>query len=180
MKKKLIAQPAPIIWLFGLPCAGKTTIGNLLTKKITNLNILVKLIDGDILRNGICNDLGFSSCDRHENIRRVMHIAKILSDIGILTIVSCITPFEYDREKIYNVLSKNKLFLIFIDTPLNVCIDRDAKGLYKKAINGEIENFTGISSPFDHPKKVDFIIRDMTPELAVKTIITKIGFHLPC
>jgi len=143
------------LWFTGLPCSGKTTLVNEI-KNIYFKNLPVEIIDGDSLRTTLCEDLGFSINDREENIRRIRHLCNILNNQKIYCLVAVITPYENMREKNRKII-KN-YYEIFVDTPLNECINRDVKGMYKKALNGEIKNFTGIDDKFDRPKHSDLII----------------------
>jgi adenylyl-sulfate kinase len=153
------------IWLYGLSGAGKTTIANALKVKLQSLNVNVFILDGDIVRTGLCSDLGFSEIDRHENLRRISHLAKILVDADVFTIVSVISPYEKDRIFVKSLFNKNDLLLTYLSTPLEECERRDVKGLYKKARNGQIQNFTGISSPFETSSINDLSID--TSELSI-------------
>jgi len=136
------------IWLTGLPCAGKTTIAQELVKLIPNSTIL----DGDIIRSGpLGQGVGFSKEDREAHIKRMGHIAKILLDSGITPICSFVSPSRETREEIKEFIGKDRFFEIFIDPPLEVCIKRDVKGMYAKAMRGEIQNFTGIDATYEKP-----------------------------
>lgn len=126
---------APCIWFCGLSGAGKTTIASLLYEHLKKLCPVI-MLDGDALRAGLCCDLGFSDSDRSENLRRIREVAKILGLADIIPIVSCISPFETDRMLARKLFSSNKFLLVFVDTPLDVCIRRDHKGLYKKQLIG--------------------------------------------
>jgi adenylylsulfate kinase len=146
------------IWLFGLSGAGKTTLANALFDKLSAHK--VKVLDGDILRQGINNNLSFSSEDRYENVRRTAEIAKLFIDEGYWVVVAVITPFEVMRQNNRKILGGNYIE-IFIDTPIELCEQRDPKGLYAKVSQRQITNFTGIDSPFEIPQ---------TPNLIVKTV----------
>lgn len=138
------------IWLFGLSGAGKSTIANILIKKLSEKNIPCVLLDGDELRDTVNKDLGYSDADRQENIRRAAEFAKLLCHQNIKCICAFITPFKSLRTLVKSIL-KEDVILFWIDAPIEECIKRDVKGLYKKALNNEIENFTGISSNFEYP-----------------------------
>lgn len=146
-----------VLWMTGLSGAGKSTIAYALEKKLQNENILCEVLDGDVLRNGINAGLSFSETDRKENIRRTAEIAKLLCTNNFIVICSLITPTN-DLRDIANSILGDKFKLVHISTSLEVCKDRDVKGLYGKALKGEIPNFTGISAPFDVPKDAHFII----------------------
>lgn len=144
-----------VLWMTGLSGAGKSTIAFALEKKLQNENVLCEVLDGDVLRRGINAGLGFGDSDRNENIRRTAEMAKVLCANNFVVICSLITPTETLRELARKVLGDN-IKLIHISTPIEVCQERDVKGLYKKAILGEVPHFTGISAPFDKPVNADF------------------------
>ncbi|URJ30907.1 adenylyl-sulfate kinase [Blochmannia endosymbiont of Camponotus sp.] len=144
---------AILLWFTGLSGSGKSILANVLEKKLYDKNISTYILDGDNTRHGLCRDLGFSDYDRHENIRRVGETARLMVDAGIVVLATFISPYHYDRQIIRNMFPVNHFVEIFVDTPLHVCEERDPKGLYKKARSGEIENFTGISAPYERPKK---------------------------
>jgi len=138
-----------VLWLTGLPCAGKTTIGQEICKILENKGLLATHLDGDIVRKKINKDLGFSKKDRDKNLAIVSSLAKSLNDQGNIVIASFVTPYRKQREKIRKKI-KNYIE-IFVNAPLEVCEKRDTKGLYKKARLGEIKNFTGVSHPYESP-----------------------------
>ena len=146
----------PVFWFTGLSGSGKTTYSKYLKNFLLANNIASAILDGDEIRNGLSDDLGFSDLDRVENNRRVIEIAKILQKNNIIPIVSMITPFEFIREDARNKLQN--LNLIFISASIDTCKNRDIKNLYQKAFNEEIENFTGITSKFEKPKKYQLCI----------------------
>ena len=148
-----------VIWLTGLSGAGKTTIANLVAQELLSLEHKVYVLDGDCLRSGLNSDLGFSHEDRSENIRRISEVAKILVDAGTITVVSAISPFISDRDRARSLFTDNQFIEIFVDTSLDVCKQRDNKGLYKSALSGEIEDFTGISSPYEAPKNPELVLK---------------------
>ena len=146
------------VWLTGLSGAGKTTIAHQLHNIFTDNKIPCYVLDGDVLRSGINADLGFSDEDRSENIRRVSHIAKILMNAGITPIISLISPFKKDRDLAKAIINPNSFIEVYIKCSLESCIQRDPKGLYKKALGGEILNFTGLDSPYETPVSPDILI----------------------
>jgi adenylylsulfate kinase len=146
-----------VLWMTGLSGAGKSTIAYALEKKLQSENVLCEVLDGDVLRNGINKGLGFSEADRKENIRRTAEIARLLCDNKFIVICSLITPTNDLREIAKSILG-DKFKLVHISTSLEICQKRDVKGLYGKALKGEIPNFTGISAPFDIPHEPHFII----------------------
>lgn len=143
-----------IVWLFGRPSSGKTTIAQRTYDILKNMNVQVIALDGDELRYGINKDLGYSIDDRKENIRRSAEIARLLASKGFLVLCSFITPTNELRKSVLKVCNDTETRLIYVNASLDVCIARDVKGHYRKAINGEIKNFTGIDSPFDDPAGV--------------------------
>lgn len=174
MKKK-------VIWLFGLSGAGKTTIAKCISKKLTEQNIIHILLDGDELRSTVNKDLGYSEHDRAENIRRSAELANLISQQGILCICSFITPLKVLRDSVKNILKKDvKLF--YIDTPLEECIRRDVKGLYKEAKDNKIKDFTGISAKFEFPDNEDDIVKistiNKTPEECAEKILEHVFKNL--
>jgi adenylyl-sulfate kinase len=163
MKPSALDQKGFVLWLTGLSGSGKTTIAEILEGELRNRGLKVERLDGDIVRQGLTQDLGFSKEDRDKNIERVTFVAKLLSRNGVGCICSFISPYQKTRD---NVRSETTNFVeIYVDASLDTVIERDVKGLYKKAIAGEIENFTGISDPYEIPLDPDIHIRtdDQTP-----------------
>jgi len=142
----------------GLSGAGKSTLAVGVERVLKQMNIHTFHLDGDILRQGLNKDLGFTSEDRKENIRRLAEIGKLFVDAGMITLASFIAPVEVDRENIKNTIGKENYIEIFVSTPISTCEERDIKGLYKRARKGEIPNFTGIGSPYEKPNTPNFII----------------------
>jgi adenylylsulfate kinase len=157
-KENLLKQKAVAFWMVGLSGSGKSTLATALEKVLYEKGHLTMLLDGDNLRTGINNNLGFSEEDRIENIRRAAETAKLFVQSGIVTICSFISPTESIRDMAKKIIGDDCLE-VFINAPLEVCEQRDVKGLYKKARNGEIKNFTGIDSPFEAPKSPALEIR---------------------
>jgi len=151
-REKLLNQKSHVIWLTGLPASGKSTIAEELEKKLASEGYKTFILDGDNTRWGINADLGFTSWDREENIRRVSEIAKLLSDAGFVVITSFISPYIRSREKAKEIIGEDKFKEIHISTSLEDCSRRDPKGLYKKAFAGEIKQFTGVSDPYEIPE----------------------------
>lgn len=140
------------IWFTGLSGSGKSTLAKEISKKFNQLNISSYILDGDLMRDGLNNDLGFSISDRQENIRRIGEVAKILLSSGIFPIVASISPLELQRKKVKQLFSINQFFEIYLSASIGICEKRDVKGLYKKARMGEIKDFTGIDSIYEEPK----------------------------
>ncbi len=151
-------QTPRIIWLTGLSGSGKSTIANLLEKKLLVESHHSYLLDGDNVRHGLNKDLGFTAADRVENIRRVAETAKLMLDAGLIVITSFISPFRAERDMARTLFDDGEFVEVFVDTPLDVCEQRDPKGLYQKARSGELRNFTGIDSPYEPPENPEMIL----------------------
>ena len=150
-REKLLGQKGIMLWFTGLSGSGKSTLAIALERELYNSGILCRILDGDNIRTGINNNLGFTEADRVENIRRIAEVAKLFVDCGVVTIAAFISPTEQIRQMASDIIGKDDFFEIYVNTPLEVCEERDVKGLYKKARQGEIKNFTGISAPFEAP-----------------------------
>ena len=162
-----------ILWFTGLSGAGKSSIANLVEKKLHSLGRHTYLLDGDNVRHGLNRDLGFTDADRVENIRRVAETAKLMVDAGLIVLVSFISPFRSEREMARLMVEDGEFLEVFIDTPLEECERRDVKGLYKKARAGEIKNFTGIDSPYERPEVAEVIIdgaKETAEEAAINIV----------
>lgn len=156
-----------LIWFTGLSGSGKSTLANALEIKLHEAGYLTYVLDGDNLRAGINTGLGFSKEDRHENLRRVAEIAKILMDSGITVIGAFVSPLESDRLLVKEIVGEENYLEIFVSTPLEICEARDVKGLYKKARAGEISEFTGISSPFEWPQNADLVVNGSLDDIDI-------------
>jgi len=173
IREKLLKQRGCVLWLTGLSGSGKTTIAFALEEELFACGKLVYILDGDNIRCGLNSDLGFEEPDRTENIRRVAEVAALFADCGVIVITAFISPFRLDRQKAKKIIGKKDFSEIFIDAPIEICESRDPKGLYKKARDGLISNFTGLTSPYEPPEEPDILIRTdkMTVEKSVKEII---------
>ena len=158
---KHLNQTGIVIWLLGLSGSGKSTIATLLEEKLNGNGFFTMAMDGDIIRTGLNRDLTFTETDRVENIRRVAELSKMLVQKNIITICSFITPSAFHRETCRTILG-DKYFEVYLDCPVIVCEERDVKGLYKKARNHEIENFTGVTSTFEPPLNPDMVLHTAT------------------
>jgi adenylylsulfate kinase len=169
------------IWLTGLPCSGKTTLADSLASYLNEKGILVKHFDGDEFRKGLSRDLGFSAGDRRENIRRAAEVNRLFMDSGFIAINSFICPLEEYRQMVRDIVGKNNCLEIFVDTPLEICEQRDAKGMFRRARMGEISDFTGVNAPFEIPANPDLIIQngqqsfEEAKEILIKFVGRKIG-----
>ena len=166
-------QRPAVLWFTGLSGSGKSTIANLVEKKLHRMNRHTFLLDGDNVRHGLNKDLGFTEADRIENIRRVGEVSKLMTDAGLIVITAFISPFQADREMVRSMLPEGEFFEVFIDTPLKVAEARDVKGLYKKARAGELKNFTGIDSPYEAPRNPEIRVDTtlISPEDAANLIV---------
>ena len=152
-------QKAQVIWLTGLSGSGKSTIANGVEKRLHALGMHPYVLDGDNLRMGLNSDLGFTPEDRAENVRRISEVAKVLVDAGLIVLVAVISPFETDRQRARSLFEEGEFLEVFVDTPVEVCVERDPKGLYKKASKGEIPNFTGVGQGYETPKNPDLHLK---------------------
>jgi len=147
-----------VLWFTGLSGAGKSTVANALEQELVKRKVHSYLLDGDNVRHGLCADLGFSEADRTENIRRVGAVAGLMLDAGLVVLSAFISPYRAQRQAIKSSLPEGKFLEIYIATSLDVCEQRDVKGLYQKARRGEISHFTGISDPYEAPEQPDLTI----------------------
>lgn len=152
-KEQLLKQKGVVLWMVGLSGSGKSTIARALENELHNKGILTMLLDGDNLRTGVNNNLGFTDEDRKENIRRAAEVSKLFASCGVVTICSLISPLEEIRDQAKSIIGAENFLEVFVSCPFEVCAERDVKGLYKKALAGEIKNFTGLDSPFEEPKE---------------------------
>lgn len=150
-KEELLGQRSVMIWFTGLSGSGKSTIAIALERELHKRGLLCRILDGDNIRSGINNNLGFTEVDRVENIRRIAEVAKLFIDTGIITIAAFISPNESIREMAADIIGREDFLEVYVSTPLEECERRDVKGLYAKARRGEIKNFTGISASFEAP-----------------------------
>lgn len=165
-------QKSVCIWLTGLPGSGKSTLGDALEKRLFSKGLHTYLLDGDNLRHGLNRDLGFSETDRAENTRRIAETAKLIVDAGLIAIVAIISPFHKDREQARKLFEEGEFIEVYVDTPLEICEERDPKGLYKKSRQGEIPNFTGVSSPYEPPAHPQLHL--MTTGLSVEDCVDRV------
>lgn len=157
-KEQLLRQRGMMLWFTGLSGSGKSTVAIALERELHSRGLLCRILDGDNIRSGINNNLGFSAEDRVENIRRIAEVGRLFVDTGIITIAAFISPNNQLREMAAEIIGKDDFVEVFISTPLEECEKRDVKGLYAKARRGEIKNFTGISAPFEAPEHPDITL----------------------
>ncbi len=172
-RQGLLGQKGATVWLTGLSGAGKTTIAQQLEKQLMGHGHLCYTLDGDNVRHGLNRDLGFSMEDRRENIRRIADVAALMNDAGVIVITSFISPYSVDRQSARAVVGDESFIEVFVDTPIEVCEQRDPKGLYKKARSGEIQQFTGISDPYEAPQNAEITLptEELSPAQAADMII---------
>ncbi len=172
-KEQLLKQRAKVLWFTGLSGSGKTTLGAAVEKELFNRGFLTQILDGDNIRSGINKNLKFTEEDRVENIRRIAEVTKLFLNCGVITINCFISPTKESRNIAKSIIGKENYIEVYVNTPIDVCEKRDIKGLYAKARNGEIKNFTGITSPFEAPKNPDIIINTdkLSPEESTKKIL---------
>lgn len=172
-REQLLHQKGMIFWFTGLPASGKSTIASAFEKELLNSGKLAYLLDGDNIRTGLNSDLGFTEYDRNENIRRIGEVAKLFQDAGVIVLVAFISPYREMRNAIRNKIDEGRFIEVYIKADLQTCIDRDPKGLYQKAINGEIQDFTGISAPYEEPENPEIVLDTtiLSVEDSVNTLI---------
>ncbi|MFZ2031311.1 MAG: sulfate adenylyltransferase subunit CysN [Vitreimonas sp.] len=159
-------QKPAVLWFTGLSGAGKSTIANLVEKKLNTMGKHTVLLDGDNIRHGLNRDLGFTDADRVENIRRVGEVAKLMTDVGLIVLVSFISPFRAERQMARGLVPQGEFFEVFVDTPLAEAEKRDVKGLYRKARAGQLKNFTGVDSPYEPPENPEIVVDTMKVDAA--------------
>jgi len=175
----MLNQKGAVIWLTGIPESGKSTIAFSLAKHLTNLGKLCYVIDSEIVRNGLNKDLGFSSDDRKENVRRIGYVASMFVDAGLIVIVAAISPYRTSRQFARSLICNDSFFEVFIDTPLSECEIRDTKGLYRKAKLGLIRNLTGVDAPYEKPDSPELRLQTtkISIEQAVEQIASLLKYH---
>jgi len=162
------------LWFTGLPCSGKSTLAEIVARELQHLGHGVEVLDGDVVRTHLTKGLGFSKEDRDENIRRIGFVCKLLSRHGAVAIAAAISPYRSVRDDVRSTIEN--FIEVYVDTPLELCIQRDVKGMYKKALAGEMKHFTGIDDPYEHPFNPEVVIRTQqeTPEESAQRIIGKL------
>lgn len=172
-RQKLLSQKPILVWFTGLSGSGKSTLSNLLETELHASGLKTYALDGDNIRQGLCKDLAFTEEDRIENIRRIGEVSKLFLDSGVIVLSSFVSPFAVDRQAVKELVGEENFIEVFVDCPLEVCEARDVKGLYKKAREGKIKNFTGISSPFEEPENPDLVIKsdEEDPNYSVQRLL---------
>ena len=164
-REELLKQKGCVIWFTGLSGSGKSTIANQVAVRLHQSGRITYVLDGDNIRHGLNKNLGFSPEDRQENIRRIGEVAKLFADAGLITTTAFISPYRQDRDAVRDIMSPDRFIEVFVDCPLEVCENRDPKGLYKKARAGELKGFTGIDAPYEAPQSPELVVN--TNELDV-------------
>ena len=169
-------QKPVVLWFTGLSGSGKSTVANAVESKLLSLGKHSYLLDGDNVRHGLNKDLGFTDVDRVENIRRIGEVSKLMVDAGLIVLAAFISPFRAERQMVREMMDEDEFIEIFVDTPLEVCEERDKKGLYKKARSGNLKNFTGIDSPYEAPESAEIHVNTVenTADEAAELIIAKL------
>ncbi|MFN4132001.1 MAG: adenylyl-sulfate kinase [Caldimicrobium sp.] len=173
MRSILNGHRSIAVWFTGLPASGKSTIAHNVEKVLYERGIRTYTFDGDNIRHGLCSDLGFSKEDRDENLRRIAEVIKLFLDAGIVVLAAFVSPLREQREKVKKIVGESDFLEIYCRCPVEVCEQRDPKGMYKKARAGEIKNYTGISSPYEEPEKPDLILDThlLSVEEAVEAVV---------
>lgn len=174
MHKKIKFVTGFTLWLTGLPCSGKTTVANGVAKRLKVIGLKVEVLDGDVIRQSLTKDLGFSKEDRDRNIERVTFVAKLLSRNGVAAIVAFVSPYRQKRREARE--ETTNFVEVYLKCPIEECMRRDAKGMYEKALAGEIKDFTGVSDPYEEPQKPDLILETdkETPHESINKVIEKL------
>ncbi|MDR3408343.1 MAG: sulfate adenylyltransferase subunit CysN [Methylovirgula sp.] len=178
-RARLKHQTPAVLWFTGLSGSGKSTIANLVEAQLHARGVHTILLDGDNIRHGLNNDLGFTEADRVENIRRIGEVAKLMTDAGLIVLCAFISPFAADRQMVRDLMNTDEFVEIFVDTPLAECIARDPKGLYKKALAGEIKNFTGVDQDYERPEKPELVLgrSGATPAQSAAQVVAYLVAH---
>lgn len=175
-RRKLNNHKSCVVWFTGLPSSGKSTIASEVEHQLLNRGMRTYLLDGDNVRHGLNSNLGFSPQDREENIRRIGEVAKLFVDAGMVTFAAFISPYRKDRDRARKLLEDGEFIEVYVKCPVDVCEQRDTKGLYQKAKKGEIKEFTGVSAPYEEPVDPEIVLE--TDRLAVKESVKKIIDYL--
>lgn len=175
-REQLNVHRSVVLWFTGLSGSGKSTLAHAVEDRLFQLNCRTFVLDGDNVRHGLCADLGFSAGDRSENIRRISEAAKLLVEAGVIAMTAFISPFQSDRQRARSIFPHGDFIEIFCDASLDVCEQRDVKGLYRRARTGEVKEFTGISSPYEAPVNPELVVR--TGELPLGDCVAQVIAYL--
>jgi adenylylsulfate kinase len=172
-REALLGQRGALVWFTGLPSSGKSTIAFTVEHALVERGRLAYVLDGDNIRHGLNKNLGFSAEDRAENIRRIGEVGRLFADAGLITLTSFVSPYRADRDRVRQLSAPDEFLEVYVDTPLEVCEQRDPKGLYQKARAGQIPNFTGISDPYEPPEHPELVIATAacTPQEAAAQVL---------
>src|SRR3990172_1343287 len=174
-REKLNEHRSAILWFTGLSGAGTSTLAHAVEEELHRLGIRPFVLDGDNIRQGLCKDLGFSDADRTENIRRIGEVSKLMMEAGLIVLTAFISPFRKDRQIVRNLVSPGDFIEIFCKASLDICEDRDPKGLYKKARAGQIPEFTGINSPYEEPENPEIVLD--TGEHEIEACVSQVLYY---
>jgi len=175
-RQRLLGQRGATIWLTGLSGSGKSTVAMAAEKQLLERGRLAYVLDGDNVRHGLNQNLGFSPEDRTENIRRIGEVAKLFTDAGVLVFTSFISPYRADRDRVRSIMDEGDFLEVYVSADVDTCEERDVKGLYKKARAGEIPEFTGVSAPYEEPEKPELVLD--TASESVEQSVTRLIRHL--
>jgi len=175
-RERMNGHRSCILWFTGLSGSGKSTLAHAVEDTLHKQNIRTFVLDGDNVRKGLCKDLGFSDDDRTENIRRIGEVSNLLTQAGVITLTAFISPFKKDRQIVRDLVEEGEFIEIYCQTPLDICEERDPKGLYKKARAGEIPEFTGISSPYEEPDNPEIVLN--TGDTSIEDCVHQLIEHL--
>jgi adenylyl-sulfate kinase len=166
-----------VVWTTGLSGAGKSTVTRELERRLFSMGVNAFILDGDNVRQGLCRDLGFSAADRSENIRRVAEVARLMSEAGVVVLTAFLSPYRADREEARRIVGADRFIEVFLDCPLEECERRDPKSLYRRARQGEVAEFTGLSAPYEAPAHPDLRLRtdQLTPPAAAERILAALA-----
>ncbi|MBM3236158.1 adenylyl-sulfate kinase [Candidatus Poribacteria bacterium] len=173
-RENLLGHKGAVLWFTGLSASGKSTVANEVERILYERQCLTYVLDGDNIRHGLNKDLGFSPEDREENIRRIGEVARLFANAGLIAMTAFISPYRADRNKARELMGDGQFIEIYVDCPVDVCEERDPKGLYEKAKKGEIKEFTGISAPYEPPENPEIVLNtaELTVEESAQVVIS--------
>ncbi len=172
-RERLHGHGGALVWFTGLSGAGKSTVANLVDRQLYAMGRHSVLLDGDVVRTGLCEDLGFSPADRAENVRRIGEVGRLFAQTGTLALVAVIAPYEGDRQRTRARMPEGRFIEVFVDAPLSVCEERDTKGLYAKARAGQLRDFTGVNAPYEVPKAPELHL-DSAGEVSAEALAERV------